>query len=146
MIVDSNKTKLPMAKVVENAAKDMKSPYPANAVFLSIIKEATMPSAMVIQKGNTVFIAHDCKKRILAFRALNCDTAQNYLNSSQTFATDMYKNGFDYMITQFTDPTLLKIFKYVGRDKPKDMGYQVKKNKDTYTVTVKLGKPRNGER
>lgn len=146
MIVDSKKTKLPMPEVIKNAAQDMKSPYPANVVFLSIIKEATLPSAKIIQKGNTVFIVHDCKKRIAAFRALNCDTAENYLNHSKQYATDMYKIGFDYMVTQFTDPTLLKIFKFVGKNKPKNMGYQVRKSEDTYTVTVQLGMPRKGER
>jgi hypothetical protein len=146
MIVDSNKTKLPMAEVIKNAAQDMKSSYPANVVFVSIMKEATEPTATITQRGNTVFIVHNCKKRIAAFRALNCDTAENYLKASKVFAADMYKVGYDYMVTQFTDPTLLKIFKYVGKDKPKNMGYQVKKNKDTYTVTVKLGKPRTGEK
>ena len=146
MIVDSNKTKLPMAEVIKNASEDMKSKYPSNVVLVSIMKEATEPTATITQRGNTVFIVHNCKKRIAAFRALNCDTAENYLKTSKVFASDMYKTGFDYMITQFTDPTLLKIFKYVGKDKPKDMGYQVRKSENTYTVTVQLGMPRKGER
>lgn len=146
MIVDSEKKKLPMAEIIKNAAEDMKSKYPPNAVFLSIMKEATMPSAIVIQMGNTVFVGHDCTKRILSFRALNSDTANNYLKNSEKFAANMYKEGFDYMTTHFTDPTLLKIFKYVGRNKPKNMGYQVRKVEDEYVVTTKLGKPRKGER
>lgn len=146
MIVDSKKTQLPMPEVIKNAAQDMRTPQPPNVVFLSIMKETTTPSAIVVQKGNTVFIIHDCKKRVASFRALNCDTASNYLAHSKQFTADMYKEGFDYMVTEFTDPTLLKIFRFIGKDKPKNMGYQVRQTEGNYMVTVQLGKPRKGER
>jgi hypothetical protein len=146
VIIDSKDKQLPMPEVIKNAAQDMRTPQPPNVVFLSIMKEATTPSAIVIQKGNTVFIVHDCKKRVASFRALNCDTAANYLAHSKEFTGQMYKQGFDYMVTEFTDPTLLKIFRFIGKDKPKNMGYEVRKAEQNYVVTVQLGKPRKGER
>ena len=148
MIIDSKKQQLNMPDIVKNALEQMpKNKLSFQAVFISIVKELTMKGSGAIRKGNTLFIFHkvEGKKRIAFFRALNCDTPDNYLKHSQEFTKEMYsKYGNDVMFTQFTDPTLLSIFKYIGKSKPKDMGYKAEffKEKGLYQVTVKLGKPR----
>jgi len=50
--------------------------------------------------------------------------------------------GFEYMVTEFDDPALLNIFKYIGRKQPfGNMGYAIQKSSKTgrYRVTVNLG-------
>ena len=148
MIIDSKKEQLNMPDIIKNALEQMpKNKYSFHAIFLSIVKELTLPGAGAIRKGNTLFIFHKIKgnERTAFFRALNCDTPQHYLEHSKEFTKEMYsKHGIDVMFTQFNDPTLLNIFKYIGKDKPKNMGYKAEffKDKDLYQVTVKLGKPR----
>ena len=148
MIIDSKQKQLTMPDIIKNALEQMpNNTLSFHAVFLSIVKELTLKGAGAVRKGNTLFIFHKIqgKKRIAFFRALNCDTPQNYLEHSKEFTKEMYtKYGNDVMFTQFTDPSLLSIFKYIAKGKPKDMGYHAEhfKDKGLYQVTVKLGKPR----
>jgi hypothetical protein len=145
MIVDSKQEKLNMPDVIKNSLENTKSEYPFKVAFLSIIKELTLPGAAALQEGNTLFIIHRTKeKRYGFFRALNCDTAENFIKNGVKFAKDAYSVGFDTVVTQFTDPTILNVFKAISRNPPnKGMGYSVQRTKDDgYQVTLQLGKSR----
>lgn len=144
MIVDSAKKKLQVQDIVKNAAQDMDSPYSPQAVFGSIMNELTSPSAVAIQKGNTLFIIHRGEDRKASMRALNADTAKNYLKHCEDIAKQMYNDlGIDEFVSKFSDPALVHIFKYVGRNKPANMGYKVQKTKDgQFQVSAKLGPKR----
>lgn len=147
MLVDSKQQKLQMQEIVKISVEETKSQYDPKAAFLSIIKETTLPDTKVLQIGNTLFIVHNTEEpRHAIFRALNADTAQNYLQNSVEFTDRAYNElGLDLITTRFEDPTLLSIFKYIGKDQPVNMGYQAKKLGDgkTFEVTVKLGKERS---
>lgn len=143
-LVDSNQTKLDMQKVIEIAAQNVKSEYTFNQVFVSILKELTLPNSIVMQIGNTVFISHRSKKspRYAYMRALNADTAQNYLTNCEQYADLAYnKYGIDVIVSQYSDPILNQIFAYVGRNKPANMGYNIVKSPDgkEFVATAKLG-------
>jgi len=143
-LVDSKQQKLKMEDVIKIAAKNTKSKYTFNQVFLSIIKELTLPDSIVIQIGNTLFLLHRSKQDpfYAAMRALNADTAQNYLDNSQEFAKMAYdKYNIDVIVSHYEDPTLNKIFEYVARSKPANMGYNIVKAKDgkSFMATAKLG-------
>lgn len=143
-LVDSNQQKLALQDVIKIAAKNTKSKYTFNQVFLSIMKELTLPDSIVIQLGNTVFLMHRSKKDpyYAAMRALNADTAQNYLDNSEKFAKMAYdKYKIDVIVSHYEDPTLNKIFEYVGRNKPAGMGFNIVKAKDgkSFMATAKLG-------
>lgn len=146
MLVDSKQQKLQMQEIVKIAVEETQSQYDPKTAFLTLIKETTLPDAKVLQIGNTLFIVHPTEKpRHGIFRALNADTAENYLQNSVEFTKRAYDElDFDVLTTEFSDPTLLNIFKYIGKDQPADMGYLTQKSKDgkSYRVTVTLGKER----
>jgi hypothetical protein len=147
MLVDSSQQKLQMQEIVKIAVEETRSEYDPQTAFLALIKETTLPDTSVLQIGNTLFIAHRSKNpREGFFRALNADTAQNYLQNSIEFTERAYTElEFDVLTTQFEDPTIMNIFKYIGKDQPENMGYLVEKTEDGagYRVTVTLGKRRD---
>lgn len=138
-----------MEDIVKIAAKNTKSEYKFDAVYLSIMKELTMKGSVVIQLGNTVFVVHRTEDpRVGYFRALNADTAQNYMTNAEQFAKIAYdKYHLDTIVSDYTDPTITNIFQYVGRNKPDNMGFKIQKSSDgkTFRAIAKLGPPRGGQ-
>ena len=128
------------------AAQETKSPYPASTVYAAIVKEMNIPGASIVREGNTVFVIHVGEGRTGIFRALNADTARNYLESSYAFIQGAYKIGFDVLVSDFEDPTIFNIFKAISRSPPQEgMGYRAERTNKGFRVTVKLG-PKRPER
>ena len=144
MVVDSKKEQLEFEDIIKTSVQETKSEYPMHVAFVAIMKELTLPGAFQVRFGNTIFIVHPQKGKTgyVFFRALNADTAKNYVEHSKKFTEQMKKKGYKVMVTQFQDPTILNIFKAIARNKPDGMGYAVKKSKDgkMYQVTVQLVK------
>ena len=146
MLVDSKKKELSQEALLMIAAQETKSPHPASTVYAALIKEMNMPGASTVREGNTIFVVHHAEGRTGIFRALNADTARNYLESSYAFIQAAYKMGFDVLVSDFDDPTIMNIFKAISRNPPQeDMGYRAEKTKSGFRVTVKLG-PKRAER
>jgi hypothetical protein len=146
MLVDSNKKKLGEQAILMIAAQETKSPHPASAIYAAMVKEMNMPGVTVVREGNTIFIIHVAEGRVGFFRALNADTARNYLESSYAFIQAAYKMGFDTLVSDFEDPTIMNIFKAISRNPPQEgMGYKAERTKRGFRVTVKLG-PKRAER
>ena len=128
------------------AAQETKSQYPASTVYAAIVKEMNIPGTSIVREGNTIFIIHNTEGRIGIFRALNADTARNYLESSYAFIQAAYKMGFDILVSEFEDPTIMNLFKAISRNPPNEgMGYRAERVKNGFRVTVKLG-PKRPER
>jgi hypothetical protein len=143
MLVDSKKKELSREAILMIAAQETKSPYPASTVYAAMVKEMNMPGTSIIRDGNTVFIIHVGEGRTGIFRALNADTARNYLESSYAFIQAAYKMGFDTLVSEFEDPTIFNIFKAISRNPPQEgMGYRAERTKKGFRVTVKLGPKR----
>jgi hypothetical protein len=54
--------------------------------------------------------------------------------------------GFDTLVSEFEDPTIMNIFKAISRNPPQEgMGYRAEKTSNGFRVTVKLG-PKRPER
>ena len=146
MLVDSKEKKLSEQAILMIAAQETKTPYPASAVYAAIVKEMNIPGTSVVREGNTLFVVHKAEGRIGIFRALNADTARNYLESSYAFIQAAYKMGFDVLVSEFEDPTIMNIFKAISRNPPQEgMGYRAEKTNKGFRVTVKLG-PKRAER
>lgn len=146
MLVDSKKKQLGEQAILMIAAQETKSPHPASAIYAAIVKEMNMPGTSVLREGNTLFVLHVAEGRVGVFRALNADTARNYLESSYAFIQAAYKMGFDTLVSEFEDPTIMNIFKAISRNPPQEgMGYKAEKTKTGFRVTVKLG-PKRAER
>ena len=143
MLTDSKKKKLSSDAVLMIAAQQTKSKYSAEQVYAALVKEMNMEGTSTYREGNTVFLMHHAKGRIGTFRALNADTARNYLDNSYTFIKDAYDMGFDILVSDFQDPTIMNLFKGISRNPPREgMGYRAERAKDGFRVTVKLGPTR----
>ena len=143
MLVDSKKKELSSESILMIAAQQTKSPYSPQQVYAALVKEMNTEGTSTYREGNTVFLMHHAKGRIGIFRALNADTARNYLDNSFTFIKDAYDMGFDILVSDFKDPTIMNLFKGISRNPPREgMGYRAEKTKDGFRVTVKLGPTR----
>jgi hypothetical protein len=146
MLVDSKKKQLGEQAILMIAAEETKSKHSAAQVYAALVKEMNLRGTTTYRAGNTIFIIHHAKGRVGVFRALNADTARNYLESSYEFIQAAYKMGFDTLVTTFEDPTIINIFKAISRNPPQEgMGYKAEKIEGGYRVTVKLG-PKRGDR
>ena len=145
MIVDSKQKMLQVNDLLHAAAENTQSEYPVEMVYASFTREAQMPNSKFLRYGNTIFIIHgDLEKPgVGSFRALNADTAQNFLQSSYQFVIDAYKAGYYMLITKFRDQNLINIFKIIQRNPPNPgMGFDVKTGADgQYVVRLMVGDP-----
>jgi hypothetical protein len=143
MLVDSKKKELDIEPIIVLAAAETKSDLPVEKVWAAILNELNMENVTLFREGNTLFIVHHVEPRKGFFRALNADTARNYLENSYLFIQAAQKYGYDVLYSQFDNPTVLNIFKAISRNPPfPGMGYEVQKDGDDFFVTLRLGKPR----
>ena len=146
MLVDSKKKQLSQEAILMIAAQETKSPHPASSIYAAMVKEMNMPGTSLVRDGNTLFVIHVGEGRTGVFRALNADTARNYLENSYAFIQGAYKMGFDVLVSEFEDPTIFNIFKAISRNPPQEgMGYRAERTSKGFRVTVKLG-PKRAER
>jgi len=144
-MVDSNQQQLTSEQIIKIAAENTKVGRPIKEVNDMLTIEFRMPNVWKMRQGNTIFIVHKSKEAGYGFfRALNADTARNFLVNSRVFADAAYKVGFDVVVTQFSDMSLLGIFKMIARDPVREgMGYAAQKTEDGgLQVTLVLGPAR----
>lgn len=143
MITDSKKKMLSQEEIIETAIKETKSGYTHEQAKAAILAETQMKNCIVMREGNTLFIINfDPKDKTRGlFRALNADTAHNYLENSRTFIKAAGMAGFRMLISQFKEKSLLNIFKYISRNPPlKNMKYESQPMKDGgYQAVVTIG-------
>lgn len=147
-LVDSREQMLDLGELLKVAAENTQSEYPMEFVYAAFVKEVQMPGAKFYRYGNTVYVVHGSPKdpRKGTFRALNADTAPNFAASGFAFVIDAYKAGFDTLVTQFRDQSLINIFRNVAKQPPSPgMGYNVQMLADgEYQVALQLGPKREG--
>ena len=143
MLVDSKKKELDVEPIIVLAAAETKEDLPVEKVWAGILAELNMENVTLFREGNTLFIVHHVEPRKGFFRALNADIAKNYLENSYLFIQAAHKYGYDVLYTQFSNPTVLNIFKAISRNPPMpEMEYEVQKADDEFFVTLYLGSPR----
>ena len=141
--VDSKHKKISPKEIVAIAAEKTGGRYSAKQIETSVALEIKESKAWVMRENNTLFIINAVLNQptIAVFRALNGDTIPNYLKNSVMFTKAMGQAGFKYLVTRFSDKSLLNIFEYVRRHAPfEGMGYTVQQLQDgDYKVTINLG-------
>jgi len=147
--VDSKDKVLSIDQLIAIAAENTKSGYSSDTVFAFFMKEIGLQGTSLLRYGNTLYVIHPSKKdkSIGSFRALNADTAPNFLESGYEFVMDAWEKGFDILQTEFQDESILNLFRTVSKNPPREgMGYAVRKIKDNvFRVTLKLGNRRTQE-
>jgi len=144
-MVDSKQRKLTSEEIIGIAAANTKVGRPFKEVKEMLTIEFSMPNVWKMQHGNTIFVVHKTKYPGYGyFRALNADVPRNFIESGRVFADAAYKVGFDVVVTQFNDTSLLGIFKVISRNPVREkMGYVAQKTEDGgMQVTLQLGPAR----
>lgn len=110
--VDSKKDKLSIPEIITQAAYNNPSEgIPPYAAILSIVKEGSMPNTEVREYGNTVFITHFSKDKDLAVgRALNIDTAKNFILNGEEYFRDLVRGGTKKFVAQFDQKSFATAF------------------------------------
>jgi hypothetical protein len=144
-MIDSSQQQLTSEQIIEIAAENTNVGRPIEQVKHMLTVEFGMPNIWKMRQGNTIFVVHKSKEPGYGFfRALNADTAQNFVQNGRVFCDAAYKVGFDVVVTQFSDTSLLGIFKIISRNPVQEgMGYSAQKTKDGgLQVTLVLGPAR----
>lgn len=146
-LVDSKQRMLSSTDLLSIAAANQEQNVPPRAVLAGIKAELKQPGTLPMRYGNTIFIVHKGKERTGFFRALNADVPRNYLENSFRFANEIYNMGFDFLVTQYRDPSINTIFKAISRKPPReDMAFQTQELPDgTYQSIFKAGPARKGD-
>ncbi len=114
-VVDSKQEPLPAPTVISMAlgGSDLGQVTPA-AGLAGIAKELTMDNVDILQVGNTVFIGHRGKgknKDLMWGRAINVDTAQNFINNGLRYLTHLQRIGIKRYVAEYKGDTLDNAFK-----------------------------------
>ena len=104
-VVNSKERPLPAPTIITTALGelDLGGITPA-AAMAGIAKEMTMKDTDMVQIGNTVFIGHRGKgenKDLMYGRALNIDTAQNFVANGLKYFTHMQKIGVKRYVSDY---------------------------------------------
>jgi len=145
-MVDSQQQELSPEDIVAIAALNTDAGIDRQQAIQMINAELQMEDTLFIRQGNTLFILHKAAPRVGWFRALNADTANNYLENSVEFIRACYKMGFDTVASTFEDPAIIAIFRYISKNPPNpDMGYEIETMDDgSFMGTIKTGPSRGG--
>jgi len=156
MLVDSKQKELQPQEIILEATTQTKSEYTPDQVLASVMVEVREPGVVLMQEGNTLYISHKCKDRVAYARALNADTAQNYVENSIIYAKAMYTAGYDTLVVDFNDKTIFSLFDAIVSDKNRQrvspdkdgkptVSYTVKNLSTGYRITCNIGPKRAGQ-
>lgn len=114
-VVDSKQSPLPAPSVITMAleGRDLGRLTPA-AALAGVAKELTMDSVNILQVGNTVFIGHRGKgknKDLMYGRAINIDTAQNFIANGLKYLWHLQKLGVKRYVVDYDGDALDSAFK-----------------------------------
>ena len=142
--VDSKQRQLSLTEIVQIAGANQGEPYDLRQLMARIILELSLPNTKHMIFGNTLFIINQVDQRDGFMRALNADTAQNFLENSVQFANAAYMLGIDNLYTEFQQPSFLQVFRFIARNPMREeMGYEfVGLPSGAFGVTFKLGPER----
>ena len=124
-MVNSKDKELNSAEIIMIALENTKSKYPPKIAYPAIITEMTQPNTDVKQIGNTMFILHRANEDQAFFKALNADTANNFVESSKKYVVYAKKDlGLKILVTEFTDPAISTLFHVIAKNPPMpNMGF-----------------------
>ena len=143
--VNSKTTPLPSYEVIFMALQQLGAANnrttPIYAVLAEVAKETTLPSADVVQIGNTVFIGHRGKgknKDKMVGRAFNVDTARNLLANGKLYIGYLRNKGVKAYVTAYRNGVYDPLFAAVKREE-QDLGvsvYTTKKRSSTVAMVL----------
>jgi hypothetical protein len=106
--ISSDTTILPPAQIlVEFLRRYGSGQHPTPAALAALAQELEMEDAEAIQFGNTAFISHyTADGQSVFMRALNVDTAKNFVDNIENYVAHVYRRGVKTITTAFTDDAI----------------------------------------
>lgn len=138
-MIDSKEKQLSIPEIIVQATADQNvTGLPIQTVLIAFVKEASMPNTDVDLYGNTVFITHYDKTKTKAVgRAINKDTARNFIRNGQAYMRDMYKRGVRRWSTWFNQPSFAVAFAgFRIEPTTTEMDVQILPQKDGRTIVL----------
>ena len=141
-MVDSQEQELSVDDIIGIAGMNTGADVDYQTLKAAITAELNMPNTLFLRQGNTLFIIHKAAPGVGWFRALNADTAPNYLQNSMEFIKACNKMGFKTLATNFDDPRIMRVVRYISENAPfEGMGYEARQTEDgQFYVTVNTGR------
>jgi hypothetical protein len=142
MITDSQKKKLNSMDIVTTFLQENPQPHPIDVMIPAIIAELSHPGVITKQIGNTLFEVIPGKDGVAFFKAFNADTGARFIENSKQFVVMAHRiMGIKKLVTQFTDPTIERLFAIIKLNPPMPgMGYTTQHLKDGQTrIILNLG-------
>ena len=148
-VVDSKHQQLSNDEIISIAAQDTGSPYSPEQVKASLVAETHEAGAIIMRQGNTLFVVHKNPNQPTEafFRALNADTARNFIANTEVFMKAIHATGIERLITQFENPTILNVVNVIVKKKPiptMQLPEISQVDEDTTQVIVDLGPKSKG--
>lgn len=139
-MVDSRQRKLNIMEIVTIALENTKSQYPLQVALPAIITEMSQPNTKVQQFGNTIFVLHQGQHGGM-FKALNADTAPNFVQNSIQFLQMVKQLGLPTLVTDFQGEDIRRMIKLIAAKPPfPGMGMQIQHTNDGgYRATINMG-------
>jgi uncharacterized protein YjgD (DUF1641 family) len=145
----SSKTKqLNTHEVIIMALKDMKVEQKMiTPALLGIVQQASIPDTDTVQFGNTVFISTIKSKNnvtVAYLRAMNADTARNYLNNGIEYFKYIIEKGVSYVFMTFTESSVVSVLNAIkDPDVQEKVGLKAKvamkkSSNGNYTAVVRV--------
>ena len=129
-IVDSKEEMLPGPSIISMVLADKATPkMPVQYLLAATSRELTLPSADIVQAGNTVFVGHrgegDSEKKMVGMN-YNADTPQNFINNATQYFNLLKKRGVTHYVSKFDDGGQVPMYEQVRkRIKPLGMNSYV---------------------
>lgn len=122
---------------------DTDTEHSPQAKMAAISAEITMDDADVIQFGNTAFISHYGDDNVVFMRALNVDTARNFIDNTENYVAYAFGRGVKCIATQFSDPVIATLIKRVKQNLEKhnpnlDVGLEFTESEGEHMALVTL--------
>lgn len=109
----------------------------------AISAEITMDDADVIQFGNTAYISHYGEDNVVFMRALNVDTARNFIDNTENYVAYAFRRGVKHIATQYDDAVISTLIKRVKQNLTKHnpslkVSLTIEDAQDGYVAVVSL--------
>lgn len=118
-IVDSQEEMLPGPSIITMVLNSSATPeMPVQYLLAATSRELTMPSADIVQAGNTVFVGHRGKgkdERKMIGMNYNADTPNNFVNNYTKYLSLLKKRGITHYVAKFKDGGQLPMYQQVRR-------------------------------
>ena len=145
-MVDSKEKLLKLPEIVLISAQDIGTDgVPLPSALASVAKEGTLPSADIVQVGNTAFLAHrgkDKNKNKVLGRVFNADIARNYIKNFIEYFKYLKNKGITHYSAQFSGERMRNLLNIVGQN-AKDVvtGFAIARTEQegTYMLMIKFG-------